>query len=275
MAGPLSWLERYLAKVFFDHGTELTQRTGVDFAGTGVTVTDDPDNDQIVVTINAAATPPAPVGGDGVLQASDGAGGFEATNITDDGTTVTSALPVAIVDAAAPATPTGKVVHYAEGDVPKVVEPSGIVTQLSEVSLCLAADFTTSATTAQPTNLTFAMGANDVWIVEFEGVWNVASGAAGAKIAIAGPGTALIEGGIFAEGASLTADSTGRISALGTLSSAFNTGANVTEPVKGFFRIKGDGATAGAVTFEVASGAAVVLTLKKGFHLRARRVVEV
>lgn len=144
-----------------------------------------------------------------------------------------------------------------------------------EAVMSLLADFaSTTALTAQNTNLTFAVAANDVWLVEFAGDWSVASGVAGANIAVNAPAGATIEGVARGETSSSSAFASARITAAGTLVGPFNTAAATVEDVRGAVRVK-MGATPGAVTLQVAPAAAVVLTLKAGFWLRARKIVEV
>lgn len=146
----------------------------------------------------------------------------------------------------------------------------------NNVAKALAADFnSTTATTAQDTALTFAIAANEAWLVEFGGTWSVASGVAGAKLAINGPAATTIEGNAHGELATgLDTYHSARLSALATLSTAFNTVAATPEGVFGSVRVKAS-STPGTVTFQVAPGGAVVLTLKAGFWMRATKVLEV
>lgn len=86
----IGWLERFLAKVFFDHGTELPQRSQIDFEGAGVTVVDDEANDTTVVTIAGGGSP---VGSDGDLQMKAGTA-LAASHANDDGTKFRFGKPI-------------------------------------------------------------------------------------------------------------------------------------------------------------------------------------
>lgn len=191
---------------------------------------------------------------------------------------VSFAIPIALANQSVPGTPTGYSVFFSDANgVPSVIEPSGVVTQLTEISQVLSSDFvSTSSTAAQSTNLTFAMGANDVWHIQFEGNWSLASGTGGAKIAIAIPTGATIQGCAHGElGTGLSTYTSADITAGSTLVGPFNTVSSTLEPIRGFATIEGDGTHSGNVTVQMASVSGVDVTAKAGFSLHGRRAVKV
>lgn len=144
------------------------------------------------------------------------------------------------------------------------------------VKQSLFADFSsTTSTSAQNTNLSIPVGANDVVLVEWGGNCSLASGTSGIKFALTGPTGATIEGGEYGELAAVTASTFFRMSALATLIGPFNTVAATLEGVEGNARIKMDGTHGGNIVLQCAPVAAVVATLKAGFWMRVSLVTEV
>ena len=140
----------------------------------------------------------------------------------------------------------------------------------------LLADFTsTTSTSAQNTNLTVNVPATFVGLVEFGGNWSLASGTSGAKLAISIPTGATIRGSAYGVLATAAGFSSSAITAGATLTSAFNT---ATGPVEsgyyGSVRVKGNGTNSGAIVFQAAPAAAVVLTVKAGSWMRLTPDVE-
>jgi hypothetical protein len=182
--------------------------------------------------------------------------------------------PLKVFDSAAPATPTGGGVLFSVGGAPNWIDTTGHVHQLSDVSECLAVDFTTASTVAVNTNLAMNLGAADVWIVDFCLFVSLASGTAGIKVAVTTPAGATLRGVDEGMLTTLSTISWSSYTAGAGLLGPFNTIAGVAGCVKGTMRVKGGG-TAGALTIQVASGAAVNATVYAGSWLRARRAVEV
>ena len=155
-----------------------------------------------------------------------------------------------------------------------IIQNNGLARALP-YNAALLADFnSTTAITAQNTNLTVNIPATGIYLVEFGGNWSVASGVAGAKLAINTPTGATIRGAVHGELASSAGYTGIPIIAAATLTGPFNTAAATEQSFYGSVRVKGNGTNAGAVVLQVAPAAAVVLTVKAGAWMRATPVVE-
>lgn len=141
------------------------------------------------------------------------------------------------------------------------------------VDLKLANNFTTTAATAQNTNLTFAMLANEVWIVEAE-LTVQCSSTGGVKFAVAGPTGATIEGWVITSTSAITTPSLQRITAIGTLTgTAAHTVATTPGPDRIRFTIT-NSTTAGSCTIQLASvTSGQTTTVFAGSYMKARRAL--
>jgi hypothetical protein len=140
------------------------------------------------------------------------------------------------------------------------------------LAVSLTANFTTTATAATSTALTFAIGANEVWVVDVQ-LTAQCSSTGGSKYAVAAPTGATIEGWIYSSLAAITTLSYQRLTAINTLNAtALHTVATTPAPDVLRFTIT-NGSTAGAVTIQAASGTSgQTTTLFLGSALRAQRV---
>lgn len=121
------------------------------------------------------------------------------------------------------------------------------------VAVALSANFTTTAATAQSTALTFQAAANEVWVIDVQ-LSVQCSSTGGVKVAIGTPAGATVEGWYDSSLAAITTLSYQRITAINTLT-ATATHTVATTPGGDKIRITVTmGATAGAVTIQVASG---------------------
>jgi hypothetical protein len=117
----------------------------------------------------------------------------------------------------------------------------------------LASNFTTTATAATSTALTFNIGATETWMVTVQ-LTTQCSSTGGVKYAIAGPASSTIEGWLYSSLAAITTLSYQRLTAINTLTAtAVHTVATTPAPDILAFTITGGG-TAGAVTIQAASG---------------------
>jgi hypothetical protein len=137
----------------------------------------------------------------------------------------------------------------------------------------LTADQATNATTATAVpGLSFTIGANEVWTVEFNCRIGKASGTNGTKYAIAIPAGATVMGQVFGTVGSATAFATEVITASATLTStAFNT----TATSNGVMRITAcivNGATAGTVQLQQASVTSQNAIVLANSYMVARRI---
>jgi hypothetical protein len=139
------------------------------------------------------------------------------------------------------------------------------------VTVVLSANFTTTATTAASTNLSFAIGPNETWFVDVQ-LTTQCSSTGGSKFAVSAPTGAAIEGWIYSSLAAITTLSYQRLTAIATLSAtALHTVATTPAPDKLQFVIQ-NGSTAGTVTIQAASvtsGQTTTIFLNSG--LRATR----
>lgn len=165
---------------------------------------------------------------------------------------------------------------------PSVVDTiSGVSTDLTEVSLVLASNFTDTSGTVANTTLSFTMNdPNEIWEIECYGNTKaVTSG--GCKFRLTLPLNALYEGSVEGVAATLTARNATVLSgtataAVSATSGAFTSGNNIPGYVRIFLRVKGDGVNGGAITLQFAAvTAGQTATLFAGFYMRARRVTEV
>lgn len=134
---------------------------------------------------------------------------------------------------------------------------------------------TSTIVTAASTNLLFAMAANDVWEVEFQGTMQCSS-TGGSKYAIGAPSGATIEGWIYSSLAAITSPSYQRVVAINTLNAtALHTVATTPAPDVIKFAIV-NGATPGNCSIQIASViTAQTTTLFAGAYLHACRLVNV
>lgn len=156
-------------------------------------------------------------------------------------------------------------------------DPSSNTLSYGFVAKELANAFTTSTTASlQSSNLTFAMGASDIWVVEFGGTTTSAANTSGVKFGIAIPTGATIEGGVHSSLATgLTTYQSARISAGGTATAAFNTVSGESSPFWGSVCVSGDGTHSGSVTIQLQPGTTTAVTMKAGSWMRAWRATAV
>lgn len=140
------------------------------------------------------------------------------------------------------------------------------------LALRLTANFTTTNATATSTALSFNIAANEVWTVDVQ-LTAQCSSTGGVKFAVAAPTGATIEGWIYASSSSATTLLYQRLTAIGTLMAAAAYTV-ATTPAPGILRFTiVNGATAGQVTIQAASGvAAQTTTIFAGSWLQAQRV---
>jgi len=131
-------------------------------------------------------------------------------------------------------------------------------------SATLAADFTTSSTTAVSTNLTFAIGAYETYVVSIFGTASKATSTSGMKLAIAAPSGCTIKGLAQQGGGTLsTALTNSLITAINTLGSTFATGNGVEVGFRWEFRVI-NGATPGNITLQGATVTSNTATIYAG-----------
>jgi hypothetical protein len=135
----------------------------------------------------------------------------------------------------------------------------------------LASAFTTTIVTATSTPLSFNIQPNEVWFVDCQ-LTAQCSGTGGLKYAVAAPAGASIEGWIFTSAAAITTLRYLRLTAINTLMA---TAGHVVAATPGGDIIRftiTNGATAGAVAIQVASGTAgQTSTIFAGASLAAYR----
>jgi ABC-type glucose/galactose transport system permease subunit len=140
---------------------------------------------------------------------------------------------------------------------------------------CLTADFTTSSTTRVSTNLSFAIAANEVFVVDVFGTCKKATSATGLKFAIDAPAGCTIAGFQLGGGATLAAlPVPSLISAINTLGTTLATGTNIQVTFALRFRVV-NGANAGAITIQTATVTSNTATIYAGaamFYQRATQV---
>lgn len=132
----------------------------------------------------------------------------------------------------------------------------------------LASNFTTSSTTSVSTNLTFAIGASEIWDVEITGTCQKATSATGMKIAIAAPVGCTISGEIFGGQATFAAALVGQaLPAINTLNTtAFATGIGIQVPFQVFIHVV-NSTTAGNITLQAATVTSNVATIFAGTRM--------
>lgn len=143
------------------------------------------------------------------------------------------------------------------------------------VKKSLLANFTVSTVAKADTNLSFPIGANEVWALEFFGTVQC-SGTGGSKAQITAPAGATIEGFYDSTGANITTMVRNRITAINTLTGTpSHTVATLPAPDSIIVRVK-NGATPGTVVISFASVTATqVTTVFAGAFIRAYKVLEV
>ena len=142
-------------------------------------------------------------------------------------------------------------------------------------SICLTSDFTTSSVTPVSTNLTFAIGANAVFVVDVYGTCKKATSATGLKFAIAAPSGCVIKGFQLGGGATLAAALVpSLITAINTLGTALATGTNIEVAFALHFRVV-NGATPGSITLQAATVTSNVATVFAGAKMIYNRATQV
>lgn len=139
----------------------------------------------------------------------------------------------------------------------------------------LAANYTNATTSQVATNLSFAIAANEVWLMQVQFTAQCSS-TGGSKFQINAPTGATIEGWYEGTTSSLTALTYQRITAINTLTgTASNTVATTPAPGYIWVRIK-NSSTAGTVSFGAASVTSTqTTTVFAGAVLTAFKVTEV
>lgn len=131
----------------------------------------------------------------------------------------------------------------------------------------LASNFTTSSTSASNTNLSFAIGANEIYYVTIEGTASKSSSTSGMKLAISAPSGCTISGEAYLGGNSLTSTPTpSLITAINTLGSTFATGNGVRVTFRMTFLVK-NSSTAGNITLQAATVSSNTATIFAGTRM--------
>jgi hypothetical protein len=142
-------------------------------------------------------------------------------------------------------------------------------------ALCLTSDFTTSSTTPVSTNLTFAIAANEVFVVDVFGTCKKATSATGMKFAVATPAGCTIAGFQLGGAATLAAlPVPSLITAINTLGTTLATGINIQVTFALRFRVV-NSSTPGSITIQAATVTSNVATVYAGaamFYQRATQV---
>lgn len=134
-------------------------------------------------------------------------------------------------------------------------------------SIHLAADFTTSSTTAVSTNLSFPIGANQSYVVIISGHCSKATTNSGLRMAIDAPSGSTITGTEYRALASYsTALTNGEISAINTLGMIQATGIGVKVPFRIEFTIT-TSSTPGNVTLQGATVTSNTMTIYAGARM--------
>lgn len=138
------------------------------------------------------------------------------------------------------------------------------------LAVALGSNFTTTATTATNTALTFGVVAGETWVVECQ-LTAQCSGNGGTKYAVAAPAGSTIEGWLYSSLNAVTTLSYQRLTAVGTLvGTAVHTIATTPAPDRIAFVLVA-GAT-GSVTIQAASATSgQTTTVFSGSSLSARR----
>lgn len=117
----------------------------------------------------------------------------------------------------------------------------------------LASNFTTTSTTRVSTNLSFAIGANEIYQVRVAGTASKATSSTGLKIAIDAPAGCTISGVQYGGGATLAAPLVpSLITAINTLGTTFATGINIRVGFVLEFVVR-NSSTAGDITLQCAT----------------------
>jgi hypothetical protein len=134
---------------------------------------------------------------------------------------------------------------------------------------------TTTLTTNTNTNLSFAIGANEVWDVEIEFTGQCSS-TGGSKFQISAPTGCTIEGWYYGTTSTITSFTNQRITAINTLTgTAAMTVATTPAPNKIWVRVK-NGSTAGNISLGFASvTSGQTTTIFAGAKMNAYKVIEV
>ncbi len=143
------------------------------------------------------------------------------------------------------------------------------------VSKSLANNATTTSTNAQPTNLTFAIGANEKWVVDIYLQCSKATSTTGLKLAVGAPSGASVAG-LQLGGVALLATPLipSLITAINTLGTALATGTGVRVAAE-LHVVVTNGATPGNVTLQFATVTSNTATLYAGSYMRAHKVTSV
>lgn len=127
----------------------------------------------------------------------------------------------------------------------------------------LTSNFTTTSVIAVSTNLTFAIAANEKYVVDIEGTCSKAVSNTGLKFAIAAPAGCTISGVQYGGGATLVAPVPSVISAINTLGATLATGIGVTVPFRIHVTVI-NSSTAGNITLQCASVTSNTATVYAG-----------
>jgi len=139
----------------------------------------------------------------------------------------------------------------------------------------LASDFTTSSTTAVSTNLSFAIAANEAYVVTITGTASKATTNTGLKLAIGAPTGCTISGEQYGSLATLAAFQTpSLITAINTLGTTFATGIGIQVTFRLEFRVI-NGSTAGNITLQCATVTSNVATIYAGTRMTYTKATSV
>jgi hypothetical protein len=152
---------------------------------------------------------------------------------------------------------------------------TAFVMQESPYTKVLTSDFTTSSLTAVSTNLTFAIGANEVWVVDFYGMYSKATSATGLKLAVGAPTGCTVAGFQKGGGATLAvAHVNSLISAINSLLTTVATGIGIKVTGELHFRVV-NSSTAGSITIQMATVTGNVATMYAGSYINFYRATQV
>lgn len=139
----------------------------------------------------------------------------------------------------------------------------------------LMASLVTTNLTPTNSNLSFPIGANEVWCVVVQ-LTAQCSASGGMKYAVGAPTGATVEGWVFSSGAAITTPVYQRLTTINTLTPvAMHTAVAIPTPDVIVFTIM-NGATAGTITLQAASvTAGQTTTIFAGSYMLARKVTNV
>lgn len=152
---------------------------------------------------------------------------------------------------------------------------SGITSDLTYVSICLAADKPTSLTTGNPTNLTFAIAAGETWEVDVD--FNCSCGGiGGVKFSFDCPVGATLDGQIDGANANAGTWSSESMIARNTAYGTLNTAGDTAKRIGRIRAVIDNPTNAGSVTLRIHSAtAAQVSTIYAKAKMHAQRVTKV